>query len=168
MTERTIDEPVNNVSFRYGMVHFILSHSYVVFLMAVILGAISHMIFNVSIFSAPIYPYIGFAMIVFGSIIIYWAQSTSSCTRKEVKTGEKTERDFERGPYKYSRSPTHNGLTIMTLGLSLILNSFFTFIFIIIASIVTKLIFLKEEEALLEEKYGSVYCDYKKKVKMWL
>ncbi len=107
-------------------------------------------------------------MIVLGSALIYWAQSTSSCTRKEVARGVKTERDFERGPYKYSRSPTHNGLTIMTLGLSLVLNSFFTFIFIIVASIITKLIFLKEEEALLEERFGDVYCQYKKKVRTWL
>lgn len=166
MSERIQDEPINDTSLRYGMVHFILSHSYSIFLFAVILGAIFHMIFFVNFFSAPIYPYIGLIMIITGSALIYWAQSTSSCTRKEVDKGQKTVRDFERGPYRYSRSPTHIGLTVMTLGLSLILNSFFTFIFIVIASVISKLIFLKEEEVILEERYGQVYCDYKKKVRI--
>jgi protein-S-isoprenylcysteine O-methyltransferase Ste14 len=80
----------------------------------------------------------------------------------------KTERDFERGPYKYSRSPTHNGLTLMTLGLSLVINSFFTFLFMIAAALITRMIFLKEEEALLEKKYGEAYCEYKKKVHTWI
>ncbi len=155
-------------SLREGMVHVLLSHSYIVFFLAIILGIIFHLIFFVSIFSEPMYSYMGFGMIIAGSGLIYWAQSTSSCTRKEVEKVQKTERDFERGPYKYSRNPTHNGLTLMTLGLSLVLNSFFAFVFIVIASIVTKLIFLKEEESLLEEKYGEVYCSYKKKVRTWI
>lgn len=153
---------------RSGMVHFILSHSYMVFLVAVMLGAIFHTFSSVNIFSAPIYPYIGFVLLVAGSLLIYWAQSTSNCTKKEIQEGQKSERDFERGPYKFSRSPTHNGLTIMTLGLALILNSFFTFLFILIAAIITKLIFLKEEEILLEKKYGQTYCEYKKRVKTWI
>ena len=153
---------------RDGVVHVLLSHSYMVFFLAVILGAICHIFFTLSIFENSAYQYIGLSMIALGSIIIYWAQSTSSCTRKEVVIGEKSERDFERGPYKYSRNPTHNGLTLMTLGLSLLINSFFTFIFMVAAAIITKVIFLKEEESILEDKYGQVYCEYKKKVRTWI
>lgn len=155
------------LSWKDGMVHLILSHSYVIFLMAVIFGAIFHNLFNFNIFSGYIYNYIGFFMIIGGSLLIYWAQSTSGCVQKE-KGNERTEKDFERGPYKYSRNPTHIGLTVMTLGLALILNSFFTIVFLVIASFITKLIFVKKEEKLLERKYGQVYCDYKKKVSTWI
>lgn len=151
-----------------GMVHVILSHSYIVFLTAIVLGFIFHIILKYSIFSNPIYQYIGSVMIIAGSFLIYWAQSTSSCTSKELKQGIKTERDFERGPYKYSRSPTHNGITLMTLGLSLVLNSLFTFLFLVIASFITRMTFLKKEEAFLEKKYGQIYCEYKKKVRTWI
>ena len=148
------------------MVHFILSHSYIVFLIAVVIGVVLHLIVNIQIFSGISYPYVGFAMIVIGSMLIYWAQSTSDSTLKELqKTGT---RDFESGPYKYSRSPTHVGLTIMTLGLAVVLNSFFIAACVIIASVITKLVFLKEEEALLEKRYGQPYRDYKKKVSSWL
>ncbi len=156
----------NENTFKDGMVHYILSHSYIVFFMAVIVGVILDIIFPIDIFRGQLYQYVGLVMILLGTCLIYWAQSTASHTKKEME--EKGERDFARGPYKYSRNPTHIGLTIMILGLGFLLNSLFSVVLIIIASLLTKAIFLKEEESLLEEKYGQIYRDYKKKVRSWL
>lgn len=150
-----------------GMVHFLLSHSYFVFLLAVILGAIAHTFFTIELFTSSVSSEIGFIMIVLGTALIYWAQSTSSSI-SHLKPHERTEQDFERGPYKYSRNPTHVGLSIMTLGFGFILNSFFTVVFIIIASFITKFIFIRKEEKILENEYGQTYCNYKKKVKTWV
>jgi protein-S-isoprenylcysteine O-methyltransferase Ste14 len=140
-----------------GKVHFILSHSYTVFLFAVVLGVVFDNIFPWRIFSGAGFQYIGLAMIFFGSVFIYWAQSTSSYSKN--KTG------FNHGPYKYLRSPTHFGLFMMTFGLALIINSPFSVLFIVIAHLVTKFIFLKKEEDLLEKKYGEEYSSYKRKTK---
>ncbi len=149
-----------------GMIHLILSHSYTVFLFAVVLGVIFDIIFPIEFFEGYLYQYIGFIMIILGSGLIYWAQSTSSSTRREMDK-KKTERQFDCGPYKYSRNPTSIGLTIMTLGLAFLINSLFSVIFVIIASFI-KIIFIKKEEDILEKKYGQAYCDYKKKVKTWI
>ena len=153
--------------YRDGMVHFILSNSYTVFLFAVVLGVIFDMIVPIDIFNTPIYQYGGLILIMIGSILVYWAQSSSYHSKVEMKK-DKTERNFAKGPYKYSRNPTHIGLTLLTLGLGFVINSLFSVIFIIITSLVTKAIFLKKEEDLLEEEYGQVYTDYKKKVNSWL
>ncbi|MES2930429.1 MAG: methyltransferase [Patescibacteria group bacterium] len=152
---------------RSGMVHIVLSYSYVMFLMAVVAGLVLDLVYHITIFSGPFYSYAGFIMIVAGSYLVYWAQSTSRCTKEEMKKGL-TGRDFERGPYKYSRNPTHLGLTLMTLGLGLILHSFFSVVCIIVASVISKFIFLKKEERLLEKKYGQTYCEYKRKVRTWV
>ncbi len=154
-------------SFRAGTVHFVLSHSYTVFLGAVILGICMDLLIPMYVFNTATYQYTGFAMIVLGSALIYWAQSTSRCVKKEVGD-ERTEKDFERGPYKYSRNPTHIGLSVMTLGLAFLLNSPWSIIFIVITAFITKFIFLKKEETLLEKKYGQAYCDYKNKVGTWV
>lgn len=155
------------VSLKDGMVHFILSHSYVVFMVAVVCGVFLDSAFVFNIFKYSAYAYGGFSMIIGGSILIYWAQSSSSRIKK-VKGIPVSEKDFERGPYKYSRNPTHIGMTIMTLGLALVLNSFFMLICVLLASLITKFIFLKKEEQLLEEKYGEQYLLYKKKVSTWV
>ena len=166
-----MDTNVNTIPlkkpYRNGMVHFILSNSYTVFLFAVVLGVIFDMIVPIDIFNTPIYQYGGLILIMIGSILVYWAQSSSYHSKVEMKK-DKTERNFAKGPYKYSRNPTHIGLTLLTLGLGFVINSLFSVIFIIITSLVTKAIFLKKEEDLLEEEYGQVYTDYKKKVNSWL
>jgi protein-S-isoprenylcysteine O-methyltransferase Ste14 len=152
---------------RRGTVHFILLHSYLIFLFAVVLGVFFDTIFNVRIFSHGIYQYTGFLMLIISSIIIYWAQSTSSNYKEKEKKNE-FDSHFEHGPYKYLRSPTHFGLFIMALGLALILNSLFSIIFTIVAYLITKFFFLKKEEELLTKKYGEPYIEYKKKVKNWI
>lgn len=154
-------------SFRDGIVHLILSHSYTVFLMAVILGVILDVFIPTNIFNNYIYQYIGFIMIILGSILIYWAQTTSNCTKEELEKMGKV-REFARGPYKYSRNPTHIGLSLMTLGLGFLINSVFSVVLVLIASLITKFIFVKKEEILLEQKYGEDYCNYKKKVCTWI
>lgn len=152
---------------RSGMVHFVLLNSYFIFLFAVILGAFLDPLIKNKIFSNSIYQNIGFLMLIIGSMIIYWAQKTSSnYKQREIK--DESRSYFEHGPYRYMRNPTHFGLFIMTLGFSLIINSLFGFVLTIIAYIITKFFFLKKEEKLLEAKYGQVYIDYKKKVKNWI
>jgi protein-S-isoprenylcysteine O-methyltransferase Ste14 len=148
-------------------VHFILSHSYLVFLFSVILGAIFDIFVLSNFFRHIPYQEIGFILIIFGSIVVYWAQRTSG-NYKEHIAKQKGESFFYRGPYKFSRHPTHFGLFIMTLGLAFLINSLFSVIFTILAYLLTKKFFIKKQEKILEKKYGEVYKDYKKKVQNWI
>ena len=160
--EENLEKNNEEQAFLKGKVHFILSHSYVILLFAVILGVIFDIIFPISLFDGQNYNFVGLAMIFLGSVLVYWAQSTSRFVKKT-----KNERgvNFEHGPYKYLRSPTHLGLYIMTLGLAIIIKSPFSVIFIVVAYCITKFIFLKKEEKLLEKKYGETYLNYKSKTK---
>lgn len=152
---------------RKETVHFVLLHSYLIFLIAIILGVFLDIVFKLKIFSDNIYQYVGFGMLFVGSIIIYWAQSTSSNYQERVHKKEGRSH-FEFGPYRYMRSPTHFGLFIMTFGFSLVINSLFGVILTILAYAITKIFFLKKEEKILERKYGEVYRVYKKKVRNWI
>lgn len=161
----TGDNEENNIASRNGKIHFVLSHSYTVFLFAVVLGVVFDVLIPLKIFSGNDFQYIGIIMIALGSIVVYWAQSTSSSVSKKKEKDENYELRFDNGPYKYLRSPTHFGLFVMTLGLAVVISSPFSVIFTIIAQIVTKVSFLRKEEKLLEEKYGEVYRSYKSKTK---
>lgn len=149
------------------MIHFSLSFSYTTFLFAVILGVIFDMIFPLQILGEEYYKYIGVVLIFIGSVLAYWAQTTSR-RPKNYEVKERDVSDFLRGPYRYIRTPTHFGLFVMTLGLALSISSPFSIIFTIIAHAISKLIFIRKEESLLEKKYGQVFVDYKKKVKNWI
>lgn len=150
----------------YG-VHFLLSHSYLVFLFSVILGVIFDIFIPFNLFLNISSQSIGVGLIFIGSIIVYWAQNTSG-SYKEGDPKFENKSFFYRGPYKFTRNPTHFGLLIMTLGLALLINSLFSIIFTLIAHILTKFFFVKKQEKILENKYGEVYLEYKRKVKNWI
>jgi protein-S-isoprenylcysteine O-methyltransferase Ste14 len=80
----------------------------------------------------------------------------------------KAERDFERGPYRYTRNPTHIGLSLVTLGFGLIMGSWYILICMVVASVLAKFVFLRTEEAILERRYGQPYLQYKAKIKTWV
>lgn len=162
-----IDKEHKIQSRRKDTVHYLLLHSYLVFLVAVVLGAIFDIFINVRIFSHNTYQIIGFLMLFVSTIIIYWAQSVSSNYRERI-IKNKSRSEFEIGPYRFLRSPTHFGLFIMTLGFSLIINSLFSVIFVFIAYGITKFFYLKKQEMILEKKYGLAYNEYKRKVKNWI
>ena len=159
-----INNKPNHVS---GIVHVVLSQDYAVFFLAVVLGAISDAVFSFGKFSGEIYQDIGLFLIIAGTAIIYWAQTTTKNSKKNIQT-ERDTNFFIRGPYRYTRNPTNFGLTIATLGLGFIIGSLFAIIFIVIAYFISKFIFIKKQDSILEERYGNVFVEYKKRVKNWL
>ena len=161
-TEVKIDN--KEKEYKFGFLNVILSYSYIVFLSAVILGVIFDIFIPHDLFSSSRFEYIGLLFIFLGSLIAYWAQYTSK-RKKNYVLREIIVSDFERGPYKYLRHPTHFGVFVMIIGFSLIINSLFSIIFSVIAYTIVRVSFQKKEEKYLENKYGQVYLDYKKEVK---
>ncbi len=141
-------------------VHKILAHSYLFCFVSFVLGLILDFIFPLKLLSGA-YPLFGFIIIVFGTCSVFWAQKTSIKLSKENMSKE----TFLRGPYRFSRSPTHLGIFLMMFGFGMMLNSFFVILFSIISIFVAKFFFLKKQEQILAEKYGEPYKEYKKQVK---
>jgi len=143
-------------------VHRILAHSYSVYFLFFLAGVFLDMIFPLKIFSSDILLPSGAALLVFATLLIFWAQHTS----RNLKIKDLTKETFCRGPYCYTRSPTHWGLFLLLLGFGIITNAVFVVLFTILAFIITRFTFLKKEEEALAEKYGSPYTEYRKSVKL--
>jgi len=142
-------------------VHIVLAHSYSVYLSLFLVGVFLDLVFNLKILNFTFVVPIGIALIFLASLLILWAQRTSRNLKKENLTKE----TFCKGPYSFTRSPTHWGLFFLTLGFGLIVNAIFIVISTIISFAITKFIYLKKEETILEKKYGAPYIEYKKSVK---
>jgi len=132
-----------------GSVHAVLAHSYMAYMASFLLGFLLHVIF------------LGFSFLFFATLLIFWAQNTSRALDKSNISKE----TFCQGPYKYVRMPTHFGLFLLIFGFGLLINSFFIILFALISLVANKLIFIKKEEDLLSNKYGSPYLEYKKSVR---
>ncbi|MEA3399070.1 MAG: isoprenylcysteine carboxylmethyltransferase family protein [Patescibacteria group bacterium] len=142
-------------------IHHVLLYSYTIYFLTIVVGVIFDTFFKIKLFSGEIFQFLGVIIVILGTLIIFWAQRTSKRSKIEGK------RDFHRGPYKISRHPTSIALMVITLGLGLILNSFFVIVMTIVVFFI-KSIFAKREERILGQKYGEDYFEYKSKVRTWL
>jgi len=158
------DNKTNHLS---GVVHVLLSQDYAIFFFAVILGVICDALFSVRVLGGAIYQNIGFLFIIIGTIIIYWSQSTTRKMSKMV-TQNRDLNFFLQGPYRYTRNPTNFALTLLILGLGLLVNSIFLVIFILITYVISRVFFIKKQDAILKERYGNVFLEYTRKVKDWI
>ncbi len=143
-------------------VHKILVHSYLVYFSLFLLGVALDIVFKLKIFESSVMLPAGFSILILATILIFWAQKTSRSLDKENITKE----TFCKGPYCYTRNPTHWGLFFLMLGFGVIANAFFVILFTLLSFVVTRYVFLRKEERILAEKYGAPYLEYKESVKL--
>jgi protein-S-isoprenylcysteine O-methyltransferase Ste14 len=143
-------------------IHRVLAQSYFFYFFMFLAGVFLDLIFHIRIFKSPSGASFGLALLVLASILIIWAQTTS----RNLEKGNITKETFCRGPYCYTRSPTHLGLFLLIVGFGILTNAFFVILFTVVSFIITRFIFIRKEEEALAEKYGAPYLEYKKKVKI--
>lgn len=142
-------------------VHTVLAHSYVFYLVAFLIGLFLDFIFPLNVLKGFVKVPIGIAFIIFGSLLIFWAQRASRHFSKE----NLTKKNFSKGPYEFTRDPTNWGVFFLMLGFGIMADASFIIIFTIISFIFSKVVFLKKQESILANKYGDPYLEYKKSVK---
>ena len=143
-------------------VHKVLAHSYSMYFSLFLVGVILDFIFKLKIFTDSVMAPAGAVILVFASFLVFWAQKTS----RNLRTENISRDTFCKGPYCYTRSPTHWGLFFLMLGFGIIADAVFVVLFTLIAFLISRFVFLDKEEIILAEKYGAPYLEYKKLVKL--
>lgn len=154
-------ELLKNENPHKNRVHKVLAHSYIFHFISFLTGLIFDFLFPLKIFEKFTIGPLGLLFLVVGTFLILWAQKTSHKLNKENISKE----TFSQGPYRYMRSPTNLGLFLSTLGFGLIINSLFIAFFSVFSFIISKFVFIRKEEEILTQKYGTPYLEYKKSIK---
>lgn len=141
--------------------HRVLANSYISYFIAFILGLGVHLFYPISIYKHEVVSYLGFVFIVLATLLIFWAQNTS----RNLDVFNLNINIFRKGPYYFTRMPTHLGLFLLIIGFGLVINSFFVVLFTFIYFVLGKFSFIKKQEAILLKKYGEHYLEYKKIVR---
>ncbi len=142
-------------------VHSVLAHSHIAYFISFLLGLFFHFLFPFKIYQHNFFLFLGLFFLIFASFLILWAAITS----RKLNKVDITKETFSKGPYCYTRMPTHFGLFFLILGFGFIVNSFFIILFTLISFIVNKIFFINKQEILLLKKYGTPYLEYKKSVR---
>lgn len=79
----------------------------------------------------------------------------------EIKKGQRL---VKEGPYRWMRHPGYLAVILKGLGFTLIPNSYYTLLYVLLVYIPIVLVRAWFEEKILIEHFGSSYLDYKRKV----
>lgn len=149
---------INNTN----IVHVVLGHSYLVYFLGLVAGLLFDSVFGIP-FVIKNNQTIGLLLLIIGPLLIYSAQATSRS--KHYRKTELPFARFARGPYAFTRTPTHLGLGVTMLGLAFLFSSLALLVATVICFFVTRYIFIRKEERILVERYGDDYRAYQRKVR---
>jgi protein-S-isoprenylcysteine O-methyltransferase Ste14 len=156
----------NNTRHNHNLCHY-SAHLPGAILGSSFLGLILHMWKPILLVNGDMFSMIGTFLLIVSPLLVMWSQKK----RRDVygpKAPELSLKDLSRGPYAYSRHPSHVGLFMLVIGFALILNSFFMIASIFIMFCIFHFFVVPKEEALLEMHIGETYRNYKKRVRMWI
>ena len=68
----------------------------------------------------------------------------------------------------FSRNPMYTGLAMMVAGGALLAGTWWPLLLLPFALLAVNQLAIKPEETYLGERYGSVYADYRLRVRRWL
>ncbi len=145
------------------------SYSISIFALGLFIGVLLDIFFPMRFMMEPLNQYIGLGLVVLATLVIYSAEKHGEeySTKRKSNTVSHIEH-FSAGPYKYTRNPKYLGLSFLLIGLGLILNTPFIIGTSILSGIIVNIYFVGKEEALLEQRHGELYKEYKSKVRKWL
>lgn len=72
------------------------------------------------------------------------------------------------GPYQFTRNPMYLGMTVVYLGATLLVSSFWPLLFLPLAVACIQSYVIPREERYLEGKFGDEYRTYRARVRRWI
>jgi len=139
----------------------------IVFLVFMLLAYGFHYLRPMVIGDIPNLLTIGAFVTILGFVIIFIATHSFKLAQTNIEPWKPTVRIISSGIFAYSRNPIYVAFCIITLGIGLILNSFWVTFSLIPSIVVIFFIAIKKEELYLESKFGQEYLSYKENVRRW-
>ena len=144
----------------------ILPPSY--FAICLIMAALLHYLLPIKQFINYPYNLLGFLFFVIGGILNIWTDQLFKKNKTTVKPDERPSTFIQSGPFKISRNPMYLGMSILLIGIGFILGSVTSFIGVALFVAAMAMVFIPQEEKILQEQFGEEYMAYKKKVRRWV
>ena len=91
----------------------------------------------------------------------FWSRHTSALPVRPATTL------VVAGPYRFTRNPMYVGLTLLAAGAGLWLDTWWVFVFLILAVLVTDRYVIAREEHYLRRRFGRDYEAYVHRVRRW-
>jgi len=111
---------------------------------------------------------VGLVLVVFGVGIAMWGRRTMQAAGTNVDPYRPATVLVKTGPFRFSRNPLYMSLTLLFLGLSLVVNTWWGIVLLFPVLIIMHWGVILREECYLDQKFGASYQEYRSKVRRYL
>lgn len=110
---------------------------------------------------------LGSALVAAAAVLFFYSVGKFRAADTPVPGNRPTTAIVRTGPYRFSRNPIYLAFSLLQLGMAAWMNSLWL-IATLIAAIALMTIVIAREEWYLERKFGTVYLEYKARVRRWI
>jgi protein-S-isoprenylcysteine O-methyltransferase Ste14 len=73
-----------------------------------------------------------------------------------------------KGPYRFTRNPMYVSLVFLTIGVALVLNTWWAILLLVPGLVLIQKTVIAREEAYLRRRFGAEYDEYTRHVRRWI
>src|SRR5215475_2476660 len=110
---------------------------------------------------------VGLVLVVFGVGIAMWGRRTMQDAGTNADPYRPATALVKDGPFRFSRNPLYMALTLLFLGLSLVVNTWWGIVLLFPVLIIMHWGVILREERYLDQKFGSSYQEYRSMVRRY-
>jgi protein-S-isoprenylcysteine O-methyltransferase Ste14 len=144
-------------------------HPPLFFLSALLLGVvIDDRVRRLSVFAVDHWRWMGAFVVAAGVAVMATGRVAMIRAGTNINPTQSANAIVETGPFRFSRNPLYLGLTLLYIGLSLLLNTWWSLFLLVPVWLVMHFFVVRREERYLEEKFGETYLAYRRRVRRYL
>jgi protein-S-isoprenylcysteine O-methyltransferase Ste14 len=112
--------------------------------------------------------FLGILPFVLGAVLDVRADRVVRTRETDAEDAELPSSLVTNGVFRISRNPMYLGFALMLLGLAMCLGYAIPFLVVPVVVLVLQVVFVRDEERILEGKFGDTWSTYKREVRRWV
>lgn len=140
----------------------------VYFLMSIVTMALLNFLLPIINFAHYPWNLLGLIPLGIGIALNLIADAAFKKTRTTVKPFEISSSLITTGIFQISRNPMYLGMVLILIGVAILMGSLSPLIVVVFFTALMEMIFVRVEEKMLEQQFGSTWADYKNEVRKWI
>jgi protein-S-isoprenylcysteine O-methyltransferase Ste14 len=137
-----------------------------IYLGAFLIAVVCHWIWPMRIVDGA--PWAGLALVGLGVATAVWGRRTMRAAGTNINPAQPAITIVTNGPFQFSRNPLYLSLTVVFLGLTLAVNTWWGVVMLVPLVVVMHRGVVAREERYLDAKFGETYRQYRSRVRRYL
>jgi protein-S-isoprenylcysteine O-methyltransferase Ste14 len=133
----------------------------------VLIMVLLHYFFPITLYLKTPWNYLGLIPLLLSLLLTGAAAKFLASRGTTISPSGDPEKLVTSGLYRFTRNPMYLGMSLIVLGLAMFFGSLSSLLAVIIYMFIIQKLFIVNEEAILQRKFGEEYNEYCLKVRRW-